>query len=583
MKIMKRNKLYIIGVLVSFLFVSCDKDFLEYEPEGVLSNENVATADNAESLVVAAYAGIANDEMIGPLTHQWVYGSVRSDDAYKGGGGRSDVDVVDRYEQYNLTIPDYGDWMAPRTWTNYYKAISRANFALTVINDIPDAEYANKTLRQAELRFLRGHSHFMLKLLFKKIPFIKEGLTQEETSAVSNDVPNDELWNTIAEDFIFAYNNLPQSQDEVGRADRNAAAAYMAKLRLYQAYEQNDQHQVTAINPARLQEVIDYADEVTASLEADYGNNFLDGFDNGPESIWAAQFSINDGTKVSRVSFVTGLNSPHGSALYGCCGFHLASQNMVNAFKTDAAGLPLLDNFNDTDIFTTVNEDGTVTPAVGLTVDPRLDHTVGIPGRPFKYRNTVNTTGDMVYNFSWARDPGVYGYFGNMKEQQAPDCSCYVKEGPFVGTSKNVDFIRYADILLFKAEALIQLDRWDEALPLINEVRARAAASTQRQIDAGATDIYNIQEYSTFPDKDYAWKALKFERRLEFGMEGPRFFDLVRWGEAAEVLNAYLSEEKTKRDFLSSAVFTAGRDEYYPIPQREIDFTGGLYKQNPGY
>lgn len=580
---MKRNKLYIIGVLVSFLFVSCDKDFLEYEPEGVLSNENVATADNAESLVVAAYAGIANDEMIGPLTHQWVYGSVRSDDAYKGGGGRSDVDVVDRYEQYNLTIPDFGDWMAPRTWTNYYKAISRANFALTVINDIPDAEYANKTLRQAELRFLRAHSHFMLKLLFKKIPYIIEGLSQEETAAISNDVSNDELWNTIAEDFIFAYNNLPQSQDEVGRADRNAAAAYMAKLRLYQAYEQNDQHQVTAINPARLQEVIDYADEVTAGLEADYGNNFLDGFDNGPESIWAAQFSINDGTKVSRVSFVTGLNSPHGSALYGCCGFHLASQNMVNAFRTDAAGLPLLDTFNDADIFTTLNGDGTVTPAVGLTVDPRLDHTVGIPGRPFKYRNTVNTTGDMVYNFSWARDPGVYGYFGNMKEQQAPDCSCYVKEGPFVGTSKNVDFIRYADVLLFKAEALIQLDRWDEALPLINQVRARAAVSTQRQIDAGATDIYNIQQYTTFPDKDYAWKALKFERRLEFGMEGPRFFDLVRWGEAAIVLNAYLAEEKTKRDFLSSAVFTAGRDEYYPIPQREIDFTGGLYTQNPGY
>lgn len=580
---MKRNKLYIIGVLVSFLFVSCDKDFLEYEPEGVLSNENVATADNAESLVVAAYAGIANDEMIGPLTHQWVYGSVRSDDAYKGGGGRSDVDVVDRYEQYNLTIPDFGDWMAPRTWTNYYKAISRANFALTVINDIPDAEYVNKTLRQAELRFLRAHSHFMLKLLFKKIPYIIEGLSQEETAAISNDVSNDELWNTIAEDFIFAYNNLPQSQDEVGRADRNAAAAYMAKLRLYQAYEQNDQHQVTAINPARLQEVIDYADEVTAGLEADYGNNFLDGFDNGPESIWAAQFSINDGTKVSRVSFVTGLNSPHGSALYGCCGFHLASQNMVNAFRTDAAGLPLLDTFNDADIFTTLNGDGTVTPAVGLTVDPRLDHTVGIPGRPFKYRNTVNTTGDMVYNFSWARDPGVYGYFGNMKEQQAPDCSCYVKEGPFVGTSKNVDFIRYADVLLFKAEALIQLDRWDEALPLINQVRARAAVSTQRQIDAGATDIYNIQQYTTFPDKDYAWKALKFERRLEFGMEGPRFFDLVRWGEAATVLNAYLAEEKTKRDFLSSAVFTAGRDEYYPIPQREIDFTGGLYTQNPGY
>lgn len=562
---------------------SCSDDILEYEPTGVLSSENVATAENAEALVIAAYAGIANDEMVGPLTHQWVFGSVRSDDAYKGGGGRGDVDVVDKYEQYNLTVADMGDWMAPRTWTNYYKAISRANFALSVINEIPDADYANKTLRQAELRFLRAHSHFMLKLLFNKVPYITEELTQEEISQTSNDLSNEDLWNKIADDFLYAYNNLPQSQDEVGRADKNAAAAYLAKLRLYQAYEQNEQHQVTGINASRLQEVIDYADDVIADLEPDFGNNFLDGFDNGPESIWAAQFSINDGTTVSRVSYVTGLNSPHGTGLYGCCGFHLASQNMVNAFKTDASGLPLLDTFNNNDIFNTVESNGTSTPAVGLTVDPRLDHTVGIPGRPFKYKNTVNESGDMIYNFSWARDPGVYGYFGNMKEQQSPDCACYVKEGPFVGTSKNVDFIRYAEILLFKAEALIQLDRWTEALPLINRVRARAAASTQRQLAAGATDIYNVQQYVTFPSKDYAWKALKFERRLEFAMEGNRWYDLVRWGEAGTVLNAYLIEEKTKRDFLANAVFTPGRDEYYPIPQREIDFTGGLYIQNPGY
>ncbi|MGB6151492.1 MAG: RagB/SusD family nutrient uptake outer membrane protein [Pricia sp.] len=581
---MKNKQNIVLGILVSFLFTACSEDFLDYEPEGVLSNENVATAENAESLVTAAYAGIANEEMVGPLTHQWVYGSVRSDDAYKGGGGRSDVDVVDAYEQYNLTRPDYSpDWMAPRTWTSYYQAISRANFALRVINDIPDAEYADKTTRQAELRFLRAHSHFMLKLIFKSIPYITEDLSQEDIETTSNDLPNEELWNTIAEDFLFAYNNLPQAQEQVGRADRNAAAAYMAKLRLYQAYEQNETHQVTNINTSRLEEVITFADEVTGSLEPDFGNNFLDGFDNGPESIWAAQFSINDGTVVGRVSFVTGLNSPHGSALYGCCGFHLASQNMVNAFETGDDGLPLLDTFNDEDILNSVETNGTVIPAAGLTLDPRVDHTVGIPGRPFKYRTTVSEEGDMVYNFSWARDPGVYGYFGNMKEQQAPDCSCYVKEGPFVGTSKNVDFIRYADVLLFKAEALIQLDRSDEALPIINQIRERAAASTQRPLEAGASDIYNIGTYDNFPSKEFALQALKFERRLEFAMEGPRFFDLVRWGEAEEVLNGYLAEEKTKRDFLSNAVFTAGRDEYYPIPQREIDFTGGLYVQNPGY
>ncbi|MGO4822426.1 MULTISPECIES: RagB/SusD family nutrient uptake outer membrane protein [unclassified Flavobacterium] len=578
----KYNKIVISCMSILFL-ASCSSDFLDYEPTGVLTSESVATAENADALVTAAYAAIGNDEMVGPITNQWVYGSVRSDDAYKGGGGRGDVDVIDRYEQYNTTIADYGDFMLPRTWTNHYKAISRANFALSVINELTEAEFPKKKTRQAELRFLRAHSHFMLKLLFNKVPYITEDLSKEQILKTSNDLTSDELWNKIAEDFVFAFNNLEQAQAQVGRADKNAAAAYLAKLRLYQAYQQNDYHQVTSINTARLQEVIDYADAVTGGLETDYAKNFLDGNDNGQESIWAVQFSINDGTNTGRVSFVTGLNSPHGTSLYGCCGFHLASQNMVNAFKTDANGLPLLETFNDSDIFKTIDANGNAPLTAGVTLDPRIDHTVGVPGRPFKYKNTLKNAGDMVYKFSWARDPGVYGFFGNMKEQQSPDCSCYVKNGPFIGTSKNVDFIRYADVLLFKAEALIQLNRHNEALPLINLVRARAAASKSMPLAAGASDVYKISPYLVFPSKEYAMKALMFERRLEFGMEGPRFFDLVRWGIAEPVLNTYLTKEKTKRDFLSNAKFTAGRDEYYPIPQREINFTAGLYKQNPGY
>ena len=397
---MKYNKTYIVGLLAALFLTACSKDYLEYRPEGLLSQEDITTSENVEGLVIAAYAAIANDEMVGPLTHQWVYGSVRSDDAYKGGGGIGDVDVIHRYELYNMTIPDYGDWMTPKTWTNFYKAISRANFALKIINELDEANFPNKSLRQAELKFLRAHSHFMLKLLFNKIPYIVETMTPEEKENQTNDVSSDELWNKIAEDFIFAYNNLPQAQDEVGRADRNAAAAYLAKVRLYQAYEQDENHQVVNINTARLQEVIDYADEVTASLESDFANNFLDGFDNGPESIWAAQFSINDGTLVSRVSFVTGLNSPHGTGLYGCCGFHLASQNMVNAFKTNSNGLPLLDTFNDEDIFNTVDGSGKTPLTSGITLDPRIDHTVGVPGRPFKYRNTVNESGDMAVSYT---------------------------------------------------------------------------------------------------------------------------------------------------------------------------------------
>jgi len=580
---MKKAIIFSISITAMFFINSCSEEFLDYIPTGVLSESNVATAENAESLLIAAYAGVMNDDMRGTVTSQWMYGSVRSDDAYKGGGGVGDVSFGHEFEVYYLTTPEYGaDFFMPRTWKNYYNAISRINVALNVINDIPD--YAAKNIRQGELRFLRAHCHFMLKVLFKKIPYITEDLDAEAKLQATNDIPNDELWDKIAADFLFAYNNLPVTQSEAGRANKSSAAAYLAKLKLFQAYVQNDNHQVTSISQDKLQDVILYADEVVGDLETDYGKNFMNGYENGPESIWAAQFSINDGTNVGRLSYATGLNSPHGNPLYGCCGFHLASQNMANAFRTDEDGLPYLDTFNDVSIFTEDAGDGTTPPAPGLTVDPRIDHTMAIPGRPFKYRNTVNNSGDMIANISWARVPGVYGYMYNMKEQQAPDCSCYYKNGPFMGTSRNIEFIRYADVLLMKAEALIQLDRKDEALPIINQVRTRAKNSTSWPTEAGASDIWNIGTYPSFPTKDYAWKALKFERRLEFAMEGHRWYDLVRWGEAAETLNKYLEVEKVRRPFLGAAVFTPGRDEYYPIPQKEIDFTGGsLYKQNPGY
>lgn len=576
---------YISKILVlaaaGVVITSCKKDFLTYQPQGVVTQAEVSTSANIDKLVIAAYAGIANDEMIGPITSMWVYGSVRADDAYKGGGGTGDVDIIDKYEKYYLTTADQGgnDWMAPRTWTNFYKAISRANLGLVAANAVTDAKES-----QAELRFLRGHSYFMLKRIFNKVPFIDETMTQEQILQTSNDLTNDALWNKIADDFKFAMDNLPEKQTQIGRANKNAAAAYLAKVRLYQAYEQDANHNVTTINPAHLQEVVDLTGTVMGkySLQPDYGENYLDGYDNGVESIFAVQFSLSDGTDAGRASYVTGLNSPHGTPLYGCCGFHLASQNMVNAFKTDAKGLPMFDSFNNTDMKEPADFQSN-------GVDPRLDHTVGVPGHPFKYRISDKVPNDMIYQSSWARDPGDYGVFGNMKEQQAPDCACYFKKGPFMGTTKNIDFIRYADVLLMRAEALIQLNRQAEALPLINQVRARAKASTGRtkNADGSSPSNYRISEYVDGTNinwtKENAWKALMFERRLEFGMEGPRYFDLVRWGIAAETLNAYLIIEKTKRPFLALAVFTKGRDEYFPIPQREITFTKGLYKQNPGY
>lgn len=572
---------YLIMIAASVAVLASCKKFLEVSPEGTLTEEDVTTAGSADGLVTATYAAIGNDFWNGPITSMWVYGSVRSDDAYKGGGSVDDVGEINAYEQYNLTQPTTGG-LFNNTWERAYAAISRANFALRTLEGLSETDFPKKNIRIGEMRFLRGHIYFVLKVLFKRVPYIDETLTDDEIRTVSNDaLTNEQLWEKIAQDFQTAVDNLPDVQTgEPGRANKLSAKAYLAKVRLYQAYVQDDNHTVTSIDNARLNDVVTLTSDVIASgkyaLQPDFAENFLNGYDNGPESVFAIQYSINDGTQIGRLSMATSLNYSLAPQ-YGCCWFHVASHNMVNAFGTDAAGLPKFNTFNDVTI-----TDADLTPT-GVPVDPRIDHTVGIQGHPFKYQPNI------LYDHSWERVPALYGGFGNMKEQQAADCPCFKKVGPFYGSSKNIDIIRYADVLLMKAEALIELGRQAEALPLINQIRARAKASTgrTRKADGTAPSNYKISEYvdgsNITWNQENARKALQWERRLEFAMESPRFFDLVRWGIAAETLNAYLEKEKTRRPFLANAKFTKGRDEYLPIPQREIDFTKGLYKQNPKY
>lgn len=569
-------KLRTIAILVAAGFIgvaSCKKQ-LDYKPTGVLSSSDLTSPDAVEGLVTAAYAAIGNGDMIGPIFSNWAYGSVRSDDAYKGGGGTADLDEVDKMEHYNLVSPSMsGIGFLPRTWKNLFKSISRANVALRAVNDLTDADFPQKKTRQAELRFLRGHSYFTLKRLFKNIPIFSETTSADEILTTSNDLPNDESWNKIAEDFQFAVDNLPAQQSQIGRANKHAAQAYLARLRLYQAYEQNANHQVTSINTSRLQEVVTLTEAVITSgkysLSPDIGDNFLAETENGPESVFAIQFSINDGTTTGRLNFEDGLTYPHGAPQYGCCGFHAPSQNLVNAFATDGAGLPKFSTFNDG-----------IADLVNGTFDVRLDHTVGIDGHPYKYDATK------PFSNSWVRDPGVYGNFHAMRGELLATSPSYFKLGPFMGVAKNFDVIRFDDVLLMQAEAYIELGQPDKALPLINQIRRRAAVSTARlkKLDGSFPTKYKTEEYTSAGwTQAFARQALRWERRLEFATEGDRFYDLVRWGIAEPTLNAYINVEKNRRPFLSTAKFTAGRDEYFPIPQSEITFTNGLYKQNPGY
>lgn len=569
-------KKIIITIFISsgiLFFNSCKKQ-LDYKPTGVLSSADLAspTPDQVEGLVTAAYAGIGNGDMIGPIYSNWAYGSVRSDDAYKGGGGTGDVGEIDAMEHYNLVTPSM-DAFVSRTWKNLFKSIGRANVALRAVNSLPDASFPNKKIRIAELRFLRAHSYFTMKLLYKNIPIFDETASSDDILKVSNVLDNDASWNKIAADFQYAIDNLPATQTQLGRANKYAAQAYLAKLRLYQAYKQDATHHVTGIDAARLQEVVTLTQSVIASgkysLSPDIADNFLPETENGTESIFAIQFTINDGTTAGRLNYEDGLNYPHGAPQYGCCGFHAASQNMVNAFTTDANGLPNFTTFNNS-----------IANLATATVDVRIDHTVGIDGHPYKYDNTK------PFSNSWVRDAGTYGNFHTMRNQQLATSSSYFKNGPFMGVAKNYDILRYDDVLLMQAEAYIELGQQASALPLINQIRTRAAASTGRlkKLDGTFASNYNLKPYPAAGwTQSYARTALQWERRLEFATEGSRFFDLVRWGIAEPTLNAYITIEKVRRTFLSTAKFTAGRDEYLPIPQSEITFTNGLYKQNPGY
>jgi len=572
------KKILTLLIASMFLLNTGCKKFLDYEPKATVTAEQLKSAKEVDKLVTAAYASLGNDYNDAPVANMWVWGSMRSDDAYKGGGGVANRTEYNQLEQYNLvTVTNTSSNIV---WTTLYAGIARANTALKGMEALSDADYPNKKQRQAEMRFLRGHFHFIAKELFKNIPYADDKTSSDSLKFVSNRLyTNDQMWSKIGEDFQFGIDNLPASQTEIGRANKFAAYAYLAKVRLYQAYEQNESHSVTNINKTRLTEVVALLDNVMSSgkfnLFDDYAKNFSFESENGMESIFAVQYSINDGTTVGRLNMGTNLNY-NMAVEYGCCWFHVPTQNLVNSFKTETNGLPMFTTFNNTEM---------KDPADFLSngVDPRLDHTVGIIGHPFKYKN------DFIYKATWARVPEVYGYFSTMKEVSPPDCSCLQKVGAYFGSSKNVDILRYDDVLLMKAEALIELGRQNEALPLINQIRTRAKNSTGRLRFSNGTyaSNYRIENYIDGVNctwtQDFARTALRWERRLEFAMESPRFFDLVRWGIAAESLNAYLSVEKVRHSFLQGANFTKGRDEYLPIPQPQIDLVEGLYKQNNGY
>ena len=562
---MKKKYLSLLAAC-SFLFAGCS-DFLDMNPNGILDEESVSGVEQLDKLVISAYSMLGNDHYDIPF-NLWPYGNVRSDDAYKGGRDESDIQDFHFYETSSNITANFGE--PDGLWYNCYIAISRANNALRSLNNVSEQDFPNKKIRIGECRFIRGHFYFLLKVLFKSIPYIDETVAIEDYGTISNiALSNDELWQKIADDFKAAYDNLPESQGtDVGRANKYSAAAYLAKTYLYKAYRQDEKHNVTEINAEDLKQVLTFSNEVLSSdygLEDDFAYNFLPGsYENGKESLFAIQHSTDDGTLYGRLNFSDALNVP--MKFSGSCDFQKPSQNLVNAYKT-VNGLPEFSDYNKADYNANTDK-----------VDPRLYHTVALPGVPYKYDKKN------IFDESWTRNKAVYGLYSSLKENVALNDPSSVLIDPFRANTKNKIVIRYADVVLMRAEALIELDREKEALPLINEIRERAKKST------GLIDYAENMDIALYVDnvncnwtKPYAREALRWERRLELAMESQRFFDLVRWGIADSVINTFYKEEAPKRTYYEDAHFEKNRAEYVPIPQQQINFSKQVYKQNYGY
>jgi starch-binding outer membrane protein, SusD/RagB family len=569
---MKKNKFRLLVLTITvvagtLILQACKKSFLDAQPYGQYTSELIKNKKGLEGLLIGVYGvldgqGVAGDPWEASAVN-WATAGVAADDAYKGtdANDQPQMTEVEQYKSQPANRYFYNKWLA------VYEGVARANAVIRLASDpaITLTEDEKKNIL-GQARFLRGHYHFEAKKMWNKVPFISD-----TTSTYNNAA---DIWPNIEADFKYAYDNLPEKQGGSAQANKWAAASYLAKSYMYEK---------------KFTEAKALFDVITVSgmtsegkqyglLEA-YWQPFDAAFDNNKEQVFAIS-SAAAGNVDGSGERSLGLAFPYGGD-FGCCGFYQPSQNLVNAYKTDAAGLPLFTTFNDADL---KNDQGlkdadAYANDATTPLDPRLDWSVGRRGVP--YWDWGPHPG-----YSWVRDQNYAGPFSPKKHVfSKKDETTLTSSGWKNITAKDLNLIRYADVLLMAAEAEIEVGSLDKARTYINTVRGRAKNKASWVVNAPAN--YVIDTYNApFASQDAARTAVRFERRLEFAMEGIRWFDLVRWDIAAETLNTYLAKEKLKRTYKSTAIFTKGRNEYFPIPASIIDIAakyGNKLDQNPGY
>lgn len=557
--------------------VSCSDDFLDVGATGSLAEAQMTTLSGIDGTLIGAYAalnGVFGNRFEGP--NHWVTGSITGGEANKGTdpGDYSTINPIQRYE----TDPTSGD--LNNLWRGRFEGIARSNRVLALIAMSEDISAADAARLAGEARLLRGHFYFDLKKHFNSVPWVDESVAAAEISSIANSA---DVWSKIEADFQFAYDNLPAVQGQAGRVNKWAAAAYMGKAKLYQkdyagAKQWFDNVIANGVTPS--------GDKY--ALLDNYASIYNAEFDNHAEAVFDVESANNTGS-VQNANYFDDLNYPYNTGSDGpgnCCGFFQPSFELANSFRTKD-GLPLLDkSYNSAD--NEVAHDFLIESSDPFTpdakpLDPRIDHSIG--RRSIPYLDWIAHPGKnwiRKQDYAGPYSPKKYIYYKS-QEGSLTDASSWTRGYALM----NYTIIRFADVLLMAAEAEIEAGSLDKALEYVNQVRARAANSDYwvKNPDGSNAANYQIELYGSFASKADATKAVQMERKLELSGEGHRFFDLVRWGIAADELNAYLQyESKYLVTKFGGASFTSGKNEYYPIPQTQIDIQGSdVLSQNPGY
>lgn len=569
---------------------ACKKSFLDVAPQGNALTANLLyDSAGVQQLLVGAYHDLTGIDVKstwwGTSGTNWVYGDITSGDTYLGGtpGSGFPHQVPDAFNIENYqAIPTTG--FIDDKWTADYDGVARANAVIIAAENATDMSTAQKNEVIAEARFLRAHFHFDAKKMWNNVPYVDETVTNFNT--ISNTA---NIWPEILADFRFAYQNMNETQPLAGQANKWAAACYIAKCYMYQ--------QNYAAAKAILDTIIangKNAQGVHYGLTTCYHDNFDVGTENNQESVLQINFSVDPTSLPDNANLGETGVSPVGTAADVTYGYwKQPSFSVVNAFKTDVNGLPMLDaSGNDTSNVTNMKNDmgiSSSTPFVPYqgTVDPRLDWSVGRRGVPY-------LDWGVDPGASWVADQAFGGPYVNIKNmftqaEQGIGFGGIISSYYYVGNSAvNYNIIRYADVLLWAAECEVEVGSLEQARTYVNMIRSRAMSGCTVPIDVSSgspSAHYSMNLYnSTWSDQTYARAAVRMERRIELAEEGHRFFDLVRWGIASTYLSSYLQTEQTRGvgSVLSTANFTSGTNNYFPIPQQEITLDPNL-AQNPGY